>query len=85
MEWELHLEVIYGMDGQVDRGEPLDVYVFNRETYERKYVKAIICRNPADLPGGEKLWVRDYQGKIRQQPWAIKILEESKSAWEALR
>lgn len=84
MEWELHLEVIYGMDKQIESGEPLDLYVFDRETYAQKYVKAIVRKNPGDLPGGETLWVRDYQGKIAPKPWTIKILEENKSPWEGL-
>jgi hypothetical protein len=84
LEWELHLEVVYGMDAAIDKGEPIELYIFDRGTYERKYVKAIIQRNPADLPGGEKLWVRDFKGKLMSQPWAIKILEETKPVWESL-
>ncbi len=84
MAWELHLEVVYGMDEQINSGQPVDIYIFDRGTYERKYVRAIIEKDPAKLPGGEMLWVRNYQGKIEPRPWAIKILEDEKPAWQGL-
>ena len=80
MEWESDLEVLYGRDKQLETGEPFDTYIVSRDTYERKYVRAVI-KKEGSLEGGEKLWVRTFQGQILPQPWAIKILEELPTQW----
>ncbi len=80
MEWESDFEVLYGHDKQVETGEPFDTYIVNHETYERKYVKATI-RKKGNIEGGEKLWIRTFQGQVLPEPWVIKIIEELPPQW----
>ena len=81
-EWEIHEEVIYEQQSQIEAGGLISTYVFDHETYERKYVKAIISKAPEKLSEAERLWVRDLKGKLLQQPWAIKIVKEEPPPWE---
>ncbi len=80
MEWESDFEVLYGHERQVETGEEFDTYVVNRETYERKYVRAMIRKEGA-LDGGENLWVRNFHGQMLDKPWSIKILAELPKQW----
>lgn len=75
-EWETFEEIVYDHQAEIDANQIIETYVMDHETYERVYVKAIICKDPAKLPDGEKLWVRDFTGKLRPEFWAIKIVEE---------
>jgi len=74
-EWETFEEVIYDRQGEIETGQIIETYVVDRETYERVYVKAMICKDPSRLPDGDKLWVRDFKGKLKPEVWAIKIVE----------
>jgi hypothetical protein len=74
-EWETHIEIIFEQEKDIDAGKPIDTYVFDRETYETTYCKAIISKDPSKLPDGEKLWVRNFKGQMEEEPWAIKMLE----------
>lgn len=80
MEWETDLEVLYGRDKQIEIGEPFNTYVVSRDSYERKYVRAIIQKE-SEIEGGEKLWVRNFHGQLLIRPWGIKILEELPTQW----
>lgn len=80
MEWETSLEVLFGHEKQIDRGEPIEIYIADYNTYERKYVTAIIFKE-GNIEGGEKLWVRNFQGQIMSKPWNIKIIETFPSPW----
>ncbi len=74
-EWEIHIEIIYDQEKEIDAGRPIDTYVFDPATYERTYCKAIISKDPAKLPGADILRVRNFKGQLEPNPWAIKILE----------
>ena len=80
-EWELLLENVYEEQDKIDKGEAVKTEIFDRETYEIKYISAIISKDPAKLPDGEKLWVRNLQGHLEPEPWAIQILEELDKFW----
>ena len=82
-EWETQVEIVYEQEKEIEAGEVIDTYVFDPETYERVYVKAIISKDPARLPDGEKLWVRDLKGKLQPEPWAIRIIERQAPPWIA--
>ncbi|MDP2645474.1 MAG: hypothetical protein Q8P24_11075 [Desulfobacterales bacterium] len=47
-----------------------------RRKYDAHYVRAIICRNPQDLPDADVLWLRGWVGVLYPEPWAIRILRE---------
>jgi hypothetical protein len=74
-EWETMDEVLYGYERKIDANEVIETYIVDHETYERMDVKAIISRDPTKLPDGEKLWVRDFKGRLKPEPWSIKIVE----------
>ena len=80
MEWESDFEVLYGRDAEIEKGEAFDTYVVDRDTYERKYVRAVIQKE-GPLEGGENLWVRNFQGHVLAKPWVIKILQELPGQW----
>lgn len=80
MEWESDFEVLYGRDSEIEKGDTFDTYVVDRETYERKYVRAVI-KKEGTLDGGENLWVRNFQGQMLDNPWSIKILAELPGQW----
>lgn len=81
MEWESMEEIIDGHRREIEAGTPFETYIFDHETLERKYVRAVISRSSGKLPGSEKLWMVNFQGKMEPEPWAIKILEELPPEW----
>ncbi len=44
--------------------------------YQSFHVKAIVSSSTEQLEGGDTLWVRTELGRLDQQPWKIKIIEE---------
>ncbi|MBI2831871.1 MAG: hypothetical protein HYX79_06420 [Chloroflexi bacterium] len=53
-----------------------NVEIKDHKTLERIYVKAQFSRDPAKLPEGDVLWVKDYDESIIPEPMRIKILEK---------
>ena len=48
------------------------------ESYETLTVKALVSKNSNDLPGSDRLWIKDVTGVNRlwdERPWAIKIID----------
>lgn len=82
-EWETQVEIVYEQEKEIEAGEMIETYVFDHETYEKVYVKAIISKEPARLHDGERLWIRDFKGKLQPEPWAIKIIETQEPPWVA--
>ncbi len=80
MEWESDYEVLYGQDKKIETGEAFDTYVVDRETYDRKYVRAII-KKEEPTEGTEKLWGRNFTGQVLPKPWSIKILAKLPNQW----
>jgi hypothetical protein len=74
-EWETFEEIVCDRQAEIEANQIIETYVMDHETYERIYVKAIISKDPTRLPDGEKLWVRDFSGKLKPEYWAIKIVE----------
>ena len=74
-EWETHIEIIFEQENEIDADEAIDTYVFDRETFETTYCKAIISKDTSKVPEHEKLWVRNFKGQMEEEPWAIKMLE----------
>jgi hypothetical protein len=35
-----------------------------------------VAKDPAAIPDGEQLWVRNLDDEVTPNPWVIKILEE---------
>jgi hypothetical protein len=79
--WETQLEIMFEQQKEIEAGEVIETYIFDKETYEQVYVKAIVSKNPASLPEGDVLWVRDLKGKLFNEPWAIKIIERQPPPW----
>lgn len=44
-------------------------------TSENFRARVIFSSNPEDLPGADKLWLVGIHGKVRNEPWAVRILE----------
>ena len=47
-----------------------------RRKYDARYVRAIVSRNPQDLPDADVLWIRGWVGVLYPEPWAIRIISE---------
>lgn len=55
------------------------VKIRDRETFETRVVKAIVSSKPEELPGADRLWIKDVTGVKElafEHPWAIKVIEE---------
>jgi len=83
-EWETFEEIVLDRQAEIEANQVIETYVMDHETYERIYVKAIISKDPTKLPDGEKLWVRDFSGKLEPECWAIKIVEKQSPISAAL-
>lgn len=60
-------------------GPEVLVKIRDRETFETRVVKAIVSSKPEDLPGADRLWIKDVTGVKElafEQPWAIKVIED---------
>ena len=44
--------------------------------YGTRYVKALVSSSAEKLPDGDTLWVRSELGRLYQQPWKIKVIEQ---------
>ena len=47
-----------------------------RKKYVTRYVKAIVCSDPAKMPDSDTLWFRWQRGRLYPKVGAIKIVEE---------
>ena len=55
------------------------VKIRDRETFETRVVKASVSSRPEELPGADRLWIKDVTGVKElafDSPWAIKVLQE---------
>ena len=76
MAWETNLEILEGKEKEIDQGLPFETVIIENQKYEKIYVQAIISKDPAKLPDGEELLVRDFQENMLPDTWRIKILEK---------
>ena len=61
---------------EIERGEPVVLEVRDLQSLTRRVVKAQVARRLEDLPGSEKLWIRNLDDEPTDEYWAIKILED---------
>lgn len=47
-----------------------------KKKYKTIYVLAKVSSSTANLPDGDKLWVRFSMGHLHPKPWAIKVIKE---------
>ena len=83
MKWELSREVLYGMEGDVNSGKEIELYLYDQDQYERVYVRAIIWDSPDKAPDEEDLWMRGFKGQMEEKPWKVKIVEKLAPPWES--
>lgn len=60
-------------------GAEVLIKIRDRDTFETRVVRAIVSSRPEELPGGDRLWIKDVTGVKElafEQPWAIKVIEE---------
>lgn len=61
---------------QLPEGKEMVLAVRNNEDYKTMAVKAIVSRSEEAMPKGDILWLRYSRGRLRPEPWRIKIVEE---------
>jgi hypothetical protein len=76
MEWETARAYLKQYEKEIAAGEPIEIPVFDHNTYERRLVKAIINPKLQQSPEVEKLWIKDASDWVEPEPWGIKVLEE---------
>lgn len=81
MEWEALLVDFRdkGKLAELESGQVFEmetVEIKDRQTLERFYARAQICKDKGKLPDGDILWVRGYRDEINPEPFRIKILEK---------
>lgn len=54
--------------------QEIEVELRDPTTAENFRAQVILSPNPDDLPGSDKLWLVSTQGKVRDSPWAVRIL-----------
>lgn len=87
MEWQISMIDIRdaGKSADQESGRIFEmdkVEIKDRQTLERIYVKAQLCKDPARLAGGELLWVEGYEGEFYPQPMGIRILGKLPSPYD---
>jgi len=81
MEWEVSIIDIRdtGKLAEFESGHVVEmdnIEIKDHETLERIYVRAQFCKDPAKLPDGDVLWVRNYNEDPIPESARIKILEK---------
>ena len=81
MEWEVAIVELrdQGKLAEFESGRVFEmntVEIRDHQTFERIYVKAQLCKDPAKLPDSDVLWVRGYKEEIFPESARIKILEK---------
>ena len=77
MKLETYIRYLEEQKADIESGKPVTIQVVDRDIFEAKTVKAIIAKNPAALPDGEDLWIKDDKEELAPVPWRIKIIEET--------
>ncbi len=75
--YEVYEVYLFGHEKDIEEGNPFEMELKDRATYERKVVKAKVSREKEKLNNPAPLYVRDYQ-KDEEKPgnlW-IEIVEE---------
>lgn len=62
--------------GDIEAGKEVQLSLSDSITWGLKQVRAKIARPPAQVEDGVHLWVRTKDGRLMDQPWTIRILEE---------
>ena len=76
MEYEAYIGYLDEQRDAMAAGEPIVIEVRDRDTFERKIVRAIVSDEQGGLPGGDELWVVDWIETGAPLAWSIRILEE---------
>lgn len=76
MEYEAYIGYLDEQREAMAAGEPVVIEVRDRDTFERKIVRAIVSEEQGSLPGGDELWVVDWIETAAPLAWSIRILEE---------
>ncbi|TDA70072.1 MAG: hypothetical protein D9V47_03425 [Clostridia bacterium] len=67
---------------QIRDGAEVVLHVRDMSNYESKAVRARVYKNRQDMqPGQYRLWVRTPLGVIRDEVWAMEIMEELDEEW----
>ena len=74
--YEIHEIYVKKYQEEIENSKEIIVEVMPLATFSRKLVKAVIAGSPKDLPGGEKLWIREESGRMPDEPMGIKIIDE---------
>lgn len=69
------------MSGEdLPEGREIEISIRDLTPGQHKYagrnVKAIVSSSTKKLPDGDVLWIRSGTGRLRTQPWAIKIVAD---------
>jgi hypothetical protein len=74
--YEIYEVYLQGHEKDVNEGNPFEMEIRDRATFNRIVVKAKVARSKNDLPSGEDLWIRSYdKDEVKEEPWVIKIVE----------
>jgi len=76
VEYEAYIGYLDEQRDAIAAGEPVVIEVRDRETFERKIVRAIVSDEQGGLLGGDELWVVDWIETAAPLAWSIRILEE---------
>jgi len=74
--YEVFIAYLEGHEEEIEQQRDFVLEIRDRRDFSLKVVRAKVARSLAEMPSGEKLWVRTYDERELPEPWAIQILEE---------
>ena len=74
--YQVYINLLEPLLKDIEEGREVQLSVSDSATWGLKQVRAIIVRPPAEVKEGVHLWVRTKEGRLMDQPWTIRILEE---------
>lgn len=74
--YEVFHPFLDGHEKEIENLKEFVTEVRDLKDFSRKIVTAKISKDPAKLPDGEELWVKDAKENILPIPWRIQIVRE---------
>lgn len=74
--YQVYINLLEPLMKDIEAGREVQLSLSDSVTWGLKQVRAVIGRPPVELTDGVHLWVRTKEGRLIDQPWTIRIVEE---------
>lgn len=76
MFWSIFEVYIANNWKDIEAGKPVECELQSSEDRTMHWVKAQIAHSAKELPGGDELRIKNEDGKVKEETWRVKVLEE---------